>query len=385
MLGLDICKISKVEIIYNKYQDQFLKRIFTDDEIHYLRKKNFRGKTIAGLFAAKEAMAKAEGNGIGVNSFHDIKIFHTERGKPYGRLQGKTYEISISHDGDYAIALAFLSNDLIDDSNFSHWKKLLQRESRINKYSAGTIFVRSSKRGMLGAGALVSMAALRTGAGMVYLILPQDTIDFMSVKVTEPVLLSREKSFQEGLTKSQVIIIGPGTGTDEREEEFLYKILNEKKKFVIDADAITILSGKKSYENIPRGAIVTPHEGEFSRLMGKKYENRQEMERDCKIFAKEYGLTMVLKGPMTYVTDGNREYYNERGNSLLATAGSGDVLSGILGALYCRSEDPFIVAMGGVRLHSLLAESYFMKYGQGMVAGDLLKELPTTIKKLVYY
>lgn len=382
MLGIDICKIEKVKDLYDKFGETFLRKVFTEKEIQYIQSKNYRGETIAGLYAAKEAVAKADGRGIGKNGFHNMKIFHGSFGKPYGVSGNKKYKLSISHDGDYAVACAEYDGTSFID-NFD-WRPFFPADSDVNKYTSGTIFIRSSKRGMLGAGSLAAMAAFRSGGGMVYLSLPKDALEGMSLKVTEPVLHEMNTPGEEELfRKTDTVVSGPGTGVDERERKYLLKLLSLKKPTILDADSLTLIAEYDLYSRLHEKVIMTPHEGEFARLTGEKYGEREERERAAKAFAKKHHVTLLLKGPCTYVTDGEREYHNTTGNRGLATAGSGDVLSGILGALFCRGEDPFSTACAGARLHGLCAESYADTFSMfSMTAGDIIEELPTTIKKL---
>lgn len=382
-MGIDLIGITKVEKILERHGEKFLEKVFTDDEIKYIEEKHFMPQTVAGIYAAKEAMLKELGTGIGEYSLKDVEVFHDEKGRPYGKAGEKLFDISISHEGDYGVAVAVLmeKNILNVPDELKHLLK--RREKNSHKGTYGRVGVVAGQRGMLGSAYLSSSAAFKTGAGLVYVVVEDDIFDAMSIKATEQIV----KTFEdidaeiEFLKTMDTILIGPGIKDNERYRTLLQKILDMDKRVVVDATAFDILRDNPLFLQGKALKILTPHEGEFSKITGSSVEeigrHREKFARD---FAKKHNLTLVLKGNETVVTDGEKVYINKSGNPGMATAGSGDVLSGIVSALF-KNLDPYDAASLGVYIHGTAGDFAKDIYGEeSMTATDILENIYKVFK-----
>lgn len=382
-MGIDLIVISKVEKILERHGEKFLERVFTHDEIKYMEEKHFMSQTVAGIYAAKEAMLKELGTGIGEYSLKDVEVFHDEKGCPYGKAGDKLFDISISHEGDYGVAVAELvANNILNVPD--ELKHLLERRDKnSHKGTYGRVGVVAGQRGMLGSTYLSSSAAFKTGTGLVYVVVEDDIFDAMSIKVNEQIV----KTFDdiddeiEFLKTMDVVLIGPGIKNNERYRTLLQKILDMDTKVVVDATAFDILRDNPSFLQGNALKILTPHEGEFSKITGLSVEEiKKHREKLARNFAKKHNLTLVLKGHETVVTEGDKVYVNESGNPGMATAGSGDVLSGIVSALF-NNLNPYDAASLGVYIHGAAGDFAKDIYGEeSMIASNILENIYKVFK-----
>ena len=382
-MGIDLIRISKVEKILERHGEKFLEKVFTEVEIKYIEEKHFMPQTVAGIYAAKEAMLKELGTGIGEYPLKDVEVFHDKKGRPYGKSGEKLFDISISHEGDYGVAVAKLvaNNNLNVPDELKHLLK--RRDKNSHKGTYGRVGVVAGQRGMLGSAYLSSSAAFKTGAGLVSVLVEDEIFDAMSIKANEQIV----KTFKdideeiEFLKTMDVVLIGPGIKNNERYRTLLQKILDMDTKVVVDATAFDILRDNPLFLQGKALKILTPHEGEFSKITGLSVEeigkHREKFARD---FAKKHNLTMVLKGNRTVVTDGDKVYINKSGNPGMATAGSGDVLSGIVSALF-KSLDPYDAASLGVYMHGSAGDFSKDIYGEeSMIASDIMENIYKVFK-----
>jgi NAD(P)H-hydrate epimerase len=276
-------------------------------------------------------------------------------------------------------------------------KLLSPRKKDSHKGDYGHVFVLSGSTGLTGAAALCSQAALVSGAGLVTLGIPRSLNPIMEVKLTEVMtrplpeteagslsLKAQDEilNFQE---KCNCLIIGPGLSrnpqTARLARHILAKITNT---VVLDADGINALEGDLNILKKKRADLVlTPHLGEFSRLISKSCEyvkkNRITL---VKKFVLYYNVTLILKGYQTIVAQKNREIYiNKTGNPGMATAGSGDVLTGIVGGFVAQGLEPFEAAKLAVYLHGLAGDlAAEEKTEYCLIASDILRKIPEAIK-----
>lgn len=382
-MGIDLIGITKVEKILERHGEKFLEKVFTDDEIKYIEEKHFMPQTVAGIYAAKEAMLKELGTGIGEYSLKDVEVFHDEKGRPYGKAGEKLFDISISHEGDYGVAVAKLvaNNNLNVPDELKHLLK--RRDKNSHKGTYGRVGVVAGQRGMLGSAYLSSSAAFKTGAGLVYVVVEDDIFDAMSIKATEQIV----KTFEdidveiEFLKTMDVVLIGPGIKNNDRYRTLLKEVLDMDKRVVVDATAFDILRDNLLFLQGKALKILTPHEGEFSKITGLSVEEiGKHREALAKDFAKKHNLTLVLKGHETVVTDGEKVYINKSGNPGMATAGSGDVLSGIVSALF-NNLNPYEAASLGVYMHGAAGNFAKEIYGEeSMTASDILENIYKVFK-----
>ncbi|MBU5669893.1 NAD(P)H-hydrate dehydratase [Peptoniphilus sp. MSJ-1] len=377
MIGIDIVNVKRIEEIVHKHE-KFLEKVFSEDEIKRIKERKNPYERIAGMFAAKEAVSKAMGTGIGDISFQDIKLIYDE-GSPYAEVNGKVFDLSISHERDNAVAIAKFSKKTytIEEIFKNMW---IKRPNDSHKGDYGKIAIIAGSIGMTGSAYLSSNAALKAGAGLVYNIVPREILDIISIKYIEPIAKSFDDidELNKFLEAINVIAMGPGMGLGEYGKKTFSNIVKTDKNLLIDADGLTHLS--KSMESLKArrefSTILTPHEGEFSRLTGKSINeiknNREELAKE---FAKKYKVILVLKGNKTIVTNGDEVYINHTANSGMATAGSGDVLTGIIASLMKRY-NLFDAARLGVYVHGLSGDVFADKNSKtSLRARDLIENL----------
>ncbi len=258
------------------------------------------------------------------------------------------------------------------------------RDSHKGDY--GKILLLCGSRGFTGAAALAAMGALRTGAGLVYLGVPESIYAIEAVKLTEPVIFplpDRDGMLSEAaipeiakhLPKMDAVLFGCGSGIGPGTEAvLLYLMEHASCPLILDADGITLAA---QHKHILRGraapTVLTPHDGEFLRL-GPGPGARMEQTMTL---ARELGVILLRKGHRTLITDGTRCYENHTGNPGMATGGSGDVLAGILLSLLGQKTPPLEAAAAAAWLHGAAGDRTAEKLGEyGMLPSDLVKELP---------
>jgi hydroxyethylthiazole kinase-like uncharacterized protein yjeF len=232
--------------------------------------------------------------------------------------------------------------------------------------------------GKIGAMVLSSKACLKTGCGMVTVFIPQCGYEILQIAIPEVMVLTdvQEKHISkiEFDIMPQAIGIGPGLGQELGTQNALHEFLsNDKTPLVIDADALNILSQNAAWISLlPHNTILTPHPKELERLIGKWNSNTEKFEKTI-AFSKLHQLIIVMKGAPTFIIDGDTIYENTTGNAALATAGTGDVLTGMITSLLAQSYDPIDAAILGVYLHGLTADIALPETGyQSFIASDII-------------
>ncbi len=279
-----------------------------------------------------------------------------------------------------------------------HLSKIPARKEDTHKGDFGHVFVLAGSRGMTGAAYLASQAALFSGSGLVTCGVPSSLNPVMEVKLTEAMTIalpetkdasiarSAEKEIVRFAKKTDVMAMGPGLSTHPDTGKLVLKLLEKMDKpVVLDADGLSALYGNCDILKKRKApTILTPHPGEMSRLIAKEINViRRRREKIAGAFAKKYGVTLVLKGSGTVVaaSDGST-YTNRTGNSGMSTAGTGDVLTGMIASFVGQGISPYSAAVIGVYLHGLAGDIASREKGQfSMVAGDLLGKLPQAIRE----
>jgi NAD(P)H-hydrate epimerase len=270
-----------------------------------------------------------------------------------------------------------------------------------HKWSCGHALAICGSTGFTGAASLTSISAMRSGCGLVTLVTPRSLNPVMEIKLTEVMTLPVDETpagslaFKAGkaildfAAGADAVAIGPGL-SQNRDTVKLVKHLLPRLGVptVLDADGLNAFAGKaEKLKGLDFPLIITPHVGEASRLFGidkKKILSRPvEFARKT---AKDLGLVMVLKGAPTIIAgpDGDT-YINPTGNQGLATAGSGDVLTGIIAGLLAQGADVLEAAASGVYIHGLIADLLLEEYGYfGFMAGELAETIPEAIADIVW-
>ncbi len=260
-----------------------------------------------------------------------------------------------------------------------------------HKGTFGKILLLCGSRGFTGAAYFAAMGALRTGAGLVYLGVPESIYAIEAVKLHEPVVfplpedngkLSAEAipEILQRLPNMDAVLVGCGLGQSEGTLAVVSAVLkNANCPVVLDADGINVLAAHK---DLLRGrtapTIVTPHDGEFARLGGQMGQGRMAA---AKAMARDLGCIVLLKGHETCITDGNEGYRNQTGNPGMAVGGSGDVLAGVIVSLLGQGIAPLKATACGAWLSGAAADICAGELGQyGMLPSDVLSVLPRLLK-----
>ena len=268
---------------------------------------------------------------------------------------------------------------------------LPDRDPFAHKGKFGKILLLCGSRGYTGAAALSAMGALRSGAGLVFLGVPESIYAIEAVKLNEPVVfplpdrdgtLSEEAvpEIMERLPKMDAVLIGPGMGQSAGAFAAVKTVLeNFHGPVVVDADGINNLSRHMDIlRDRTSPTILTPHDGEFARLGGVIGADRAE---SAAALARDTGAIVLLKGHETVITDGVRCYVNHTGNPGMAVGGSGDVLAGMIVSLLGQGIAPLEAAACGAWLHGAAGDLCAAKMGQyGMLPSDMAEALPRLLK-----
>jgi ADP-dependent NAD(P)H-hydrate dehydratase / NAD(P)H-hydrate epimerase len=265
-------------------------------------------------------------------------------------------------------------------------EKLVRRAADSHKGSYGHVLVLGGRRNKTGAAALSAIAALRSGAGLVTVATESQAVD--SVLAHAPEVMGFEieansisRSIQSALQNKSAIVIGPGLGTDSFAQEVIYVTLSKTRvPCVLDADALNVLSTTKSLKALLRKHhVLTPHPGEMARLTGSSTRSVQAARiATAREFSQKLAVTVVLKGAQTLIAaaDGT-VYVNPTGNAGMATAGSGDVLAGVVGALLAQGQPNIWAGAVGAFAHGLAADLMVQRTGHmGLIASDIVRGLP---------
>ncbi len=270
--------------------------------------------------------------------------------------------------------------------------KLKPRAVNAHKGDFGKVCIIAGSLGMSGAAALAGRAALRAGAGLVRVAtaksalpivasiepsyttipLPEDTAGRISVKAINTIL--------DAVSDNDCLAFGPGIGTSNELRSVVETLIKQENlRLVIDGDGLNNLSKIKNWpEKLKANLILTPHPGEMKRLWSGLFREQLPPDRQAQAgrLAQHTKTIVVLKGAGTVVTDGQKVYTNKTGNPGMATAGSGDVLTGVITALIGQGLTNFDAAVLGVYIHGLAADIAAEKTGQiSLIATDIIQAL----------
>lgn len=327
--------------------------------------------------------------GIAVQATHTLSFAYFKPGllTPAGRLAaGEIHRIGLEIPDKMILRRTGHCAELIAESFLS--EVLPRRAATTYKHRAGDILVIAGSHGKMGAARLAAEATLRAGAGLATILTWQNAATELAAILRELMLSEIPEhdvvpALETAWAKRSALVIGPGLGIDVRAEEVvIHTLLTAPHPVVADADALTLMA-----QNMPRGKyagprILTPHSGELARLLNI---SSQEVEADrftaVRRAAQEYQAVVVLKGAHTLIASPEGKIrVSPYANPVLATAGSGDVLSGIVGA-FSALLPPFDAATAGVIAHAKAAEIWAGNHpiDRGMLAGDLIAHLPEVL------
>jgi hydroxyethylthiazole kinase-like uncharacterized protein yjeF len=275
---------------------------------------------------------------------------------------------------------------------------LPERPQSGHKGTFGKCLIIAGSRGMSGAAILAGLGALRAGAGLVYLAVPDNILDivasvepsYLTVPLTSDsqgrIDLEGDDALFEKANSMSAVAIGPGLGQSEDLHQLVARFYeNLERPLVVDADGLNNLAGSSLLgARTSKSRILTPHPGEFSGLTGIPIQQIQNKREQVSLeYSRLTGAIVVLKGAGTIVTDGEQLYVNNTGNSGMATGGTGDVLTGIIVSLLAQGMEPFDAASLAVYLHGLAGDLAAAELSQqGMIASDLPDYLAEVLQQL---
>lgn len=279
-------------------------------------------------------------------------------------------------------------------------KAVFNRPDDSNKGTLGSLLCICGSYGMAGAAIMAGKAALRCGIGLLKIAVPKSIYPVCATNILESVYYPLEETSNgvisskntdfllEMCEKSSAVVIGCGLSVCDDTKNLVQSVItNCEKPLVIDADALNCICNKPEFlKNLKAPAIITPHPGEMARLLHSTPKTVNSNRENTAInFAKKFGVVTVLKGAETIIASPDGEVYiNHTGNSGMATGGSGDVLSGIIGSLLAQGASPINAAAAGVFLHGTIGDLAAEKLGKiSMLPTDMIDMIPTAYLKLM--
>ncbi|MDR0427041.1 MAG: NAD(P)H-hydrate dehydratase [Dysgonamonadaceae bacterium] len=301
------------------------------------------------------------------------------------------------YTGDWSILNIGLHKEIMNRLPVSRYylekediRPIIKKRNRFAyKNNFGHALIVAGSKGKMGAAVLAAKAVLRSGAGLVTTHIPSGGEIIMQSSFAEAMTeTDKETDIISEITHSEIyssVGIGPGMGTAEKTQQALARFLTTNRSpLVLDADALNMIALHPEWKKeIPANSILTPHAGEFARLAGKSLSSYARLEKAQK-YAEEINCILILKGAYTAIClpDG-RIYFNSTGNPGMATAGSGDVLTGILTGLLSQSYTSEEAALLGVYLHGLSGDiAAAKKSKESMIAGDIIDCLGLAFQEL---
>lgn len=232
----------------------------------------------------------------------------------------------------------------------------------------------AGQQGMAGAAVLASRACMRSGVGKLTVLTPEVNRTILQIAVPEAILSSKLQNIYDAMA------MGPGMGTNDAQVDFFNSTLNAQLStpLVLDADALNLLATHPQWlQQLPEHTILTPHRGELERLIGH-HDNSYDLLQQTLLYARQNRVIVVMKGAFTaVVTPDSKVFFNTTGNAGMATAGAGDVLTGIILALLAQGYIPEEAARLGVYVHGLAGDYAADRLGQiSLIASDIIESLP---------
>ena len=358
-------------------------RINLSKEIRSLleRTKKFKAKIAVdmptGMCAATGEISKACFEADNTITFIGLKL---------GQLinQGKEFCGKIVLK-DLGLDMTETVKPTIREFNYKDIKSNLPvRKKNAHKGQHGKLLIVAGDEGYGGAGILASEAALKTGAGLVKLLTREAHVSPSLAKNPEVMVSGADNAqdLENHFSYSDVLVCGPGMFENYWSEQLLFKLIafaaKNQTPTLLDAGALRLLS-KKPFSNmpLPKDIVLTPHPGEASSLLGVSTDVIQnDRLRAAKELNSKFGGIVVLKGHGTIICDSKESYLCSSGGPELAVAGSGDVLSGLIGSLIAQGLKPLDAAIAGVALHSNAGESFAKSTGEiGLAASELIPHI----------
>ncbi|HRI33486.1 MAG TPA: NAD(P)H-hydrate dehydratase [Saprospiraceae bacterium] len=299
---------------------------------------------------------------------------------------------SAKYVGDLTLVSIGLSMDAIETTPSLHFlttekdiQPLIKKRNRFsNKNNFGHALIIAGSTTMPGAASLAGRSCMRSGAGLCTIATIPDCFNIILSRTPELMCMNLLEIKQMSWNRINSIAIGPGLGQADYIHEIFDIILNQDKPMVIDADGLNFISKEKSLLNqLKPNTILTPHIGEFDRLFGPSDNGFERLEK-ARSIAQKYHVIIILKGANTaVVNEDGCVYFNQTGNSGMATAGSGDVLTGIIAGLLAQSYQPLDAALTAVWIHGLSGDHALQQQSvESLIASDIIDHLGQSFNSL---
>ncbi len=336
-------------------------------------------------------------DGVSVKADHTVTFTCPKIGSVIDQgvgLSGKIHLVDIG-----------ISKDVISENVDTHLASreiasslIPKRAFTANKHTCGRVLVIAGSVGMTGAATLTSLAALRSGAGIVTLAAPRSLNEILEIKLTEVMTIPLPETAQQSISPTaldiikdvskrfDVIAIGPGISRNDETRVFLNKVVSEIDiPMVIDADGLNCLDDTGVLSSTPSSKVITPHEGELSRLTKETTSKiTSDRVKACQEASRAFKATVVLKGNRSIISGRGATMINTTGNAGMATAGTGDVLTGIIASFMAQGLPDYPAAVAGTFVHGLSGDFGKKEKGElAMIAGDLIDLLPRAIKNII--
>jgi hydroxyethylthiazole kinase-like uncharacterized protein yjeF len=401
-IGIDVTSVERIAGVLRRHP-RFAERIFTEAE---RRRAGSKPERWATRWAAKEAVKKLCGEaGLAIPGYADIEVVNRRGGAPVVRVHGRDtgIAISLSHDAGVAMAVvvaplggAFGAPVLPPPPGL----QLPARPPDAHKGTFGTVVVVAGAVGTAGAALLAARGAARAGAGLVrvcvpaaaYPVVAAQCVELMAHPLGEPGASGLDAAgvgdlLMRHLPVASSVVVGPGLGRAPATEAALLDLIPRLTvPAVVDADGLNIAAaGGLDWRSCAAPMVLTPHPAEMGRLAAvSTAEVQADREGWARRFAAAQGVTLVLKGAETVVAapDG-RVHLDRHRTPALATGGTGDVLSGVVGAMLAAGLDGFDAAVAAVTIHAEAGCLVEMERGSaGALAGDVVEMLPAAQHRL---
>ncbi len=313
-----------------------------------------------------------------------LSMMFPENYEFYGESEFRSIDLCLNKICEFETNNYYLTKDDIQEL-------IIKRSKFSHKGNYGHSYIISGSYGKIGASVLTAKACLKSGCGLVTVHIPKCGYNIIQTSIPEAMVNSdkNDNCFTDKIeiNNNYTYSIGPGLGTDSKTKAALLKFIKSvKSPLVIDADAINILSEDVDLlKLLPKNSILTPHIKEFERLFGKQ-ENDFDRNLKQREMSKKYGIIIVLKGANTCISDtDNNCYFNSTGNPGMATAGSGDVLTGIITGLLAQGYSPINSAKLGVFIHGLSADIDIKNNNnsyESLIASDIINNIGKAFLKI---
>lgn len=356
--------------------------------LEVVKKLNDSGNTITSVDIPTGLFADSSTDGVSIHASHTLSFEFPKlsffMAENENRIKNWEYRsIGLHLEGIKKIEV---NNFLVTDNMVAQY--LPERTKFSHKGSYGRVLILAGKYGFAGAAVLTSKACMRSGTGLIFIRTPKKCVPVLQTAFPEAICLPDEGQMEieslPDLNEYDSIGCGPGIGKSAATQKAILKLLDHAKcPIVLDADALNIIAENNWQDKIPKNAVLTPHPGEFSRLFGSG-KNDFEVLENQRAISKKLGIYIVFKGAHSRLStpEGNI-FFNHTGNPGMATAGSGDVLTGIITSFLGQGISPFNAVLLATYLHGKAGDLAAKKWGfECLLASDIVDELPGAFKSL---